>query len=69
MTDDEMPNRFLKMTQIKNSTAKDYITLAFKHINQKSRNSAAEEKMVTQDISNLFLVDDIKKDSRSDKHK
>ena len=58
VTDGDIRKKFLDISQVKNSTAKDYMTEGFISIDQESRNGAAWKKMAAHNISNLVVLDD-----------
>ncbi|MFT9396087.1 MAG: KpsF/GutQ family sugar-phosphate isomerase [Lacticaseibacillus paracasei] len=58
VTDGDLRKKFLRVTTVKSSTAKDYMTEGFISIEQSARNGAAWKKMANHNISNLVVVDD-----------
>ncbi|WP_317763516.1 KpsF/GutQ family sugar-phosphate isomerase [Leuconostoc mesenteroides] len=61
ITDGDIRKKFLNISKVKGSTAKDYMTQGFISISEDKRNREAWRKMANYNISNLVVLDKDKK--------
>lgn len=61
ITDGDIRKKFLNISKVKGSTAKDYMTQGFISISENKRNREAWRKMANYNISNLVVLDKDKK--------
>ncbi|MDC2805389.1 KpsF/GutQ family sugar-phosphate isomerase [Leuconostoc sp. JNUCC 76] len=61
ITDGDIRKKFLNISRVKGSTAKDYMTQGFISISENKRNREAWRKMANYNISNLVVLDKDKK--------
>ena len=61
ITDGDIRKKFLNISRVKGSTAKDYMTQGFISISEDKRNREAWRKMANYNISNLVVLDKDKK--------
>ncbi|MCT4376502.1 KpsF/GutQ family sugar-phosphate isomerase [Leuconostoc suionicum] len=61
ITDGDIRKKFLNISKVKGSTAKDYMTQGFISISENKRNREAWRKMADYNISNLVVLDKDKK--------
>ncbi|QEA59744.1 KpsF/GutQ family sugar-phosphate isomerase [Leuconostoc koreense] len=61
ITDGDIRKKFLNISRVKGSTAKDYMTQGFISISENKRNREAWRKMANYNISNLVVLDNDKK--------
>ncbi|MGO0154470.1 KpsF/GutQ family sugar-phosphate isomerase [Leuconostoc mesenteroides] len=61
VTDGDIRKKFLNISKVKGSTAKDYMTQGFISISENKRNREAWRKMANYNISNLVVLDNDKK--------
>ncbi|WMY82030.1 KpsF/GutQ family sugar-phosphate isomerase [Leuconostoc mesenteroides] len=61
ITDGDIRKKFLNISKVKGSTAKDYMTQGFIGISEDKRNREAWRKMANYNISNLVVLDKDKK--------
>lgn len=61
VTDGDIRKKFLTISKVKGSTAKDYMTQGFISISENKRNREAWRKMANYNISNLVVLDNDKK--------
>ncbi|MFK8248548.1 SIS domain-containing protein [Leuconostoc mesenteroides] len=61
ITDGDIRKKFLHISKVKGSTAKDYMTQGFISISEDKRNREAWRKMANYNISNLVVLDKDKK--------
>lgn len=61
ITDGDIRKKFLNISKVKESTAKDYMTQGFISISEDKRNREAWRKMANYNISNLVVLDKDKK--------
>ncbi|WP_314405918.1 KpsF/GutQ family sugar-phosphate isomerase [Leuconostoc suionicum] len=61
ITDGDIRKKFLNISKVKGSTAKDYMTQGFISISENKRNREAWKKMANYNISNLVVLDKDKK--------
>lgn len=61
ITDGDIRKKFLNISKVKGSTAKDYMTQGFISISEDKRNREAWKKMANYNISNLVVLDKDKK--------
>lgn len=61
ITDGDIRKKFLNISKVKGSTAKDYMTQGFISISEDKRNREAWRKMANYNISNLVVLDKNKK--------
>ncbi|GMA69103.1 arabinose 5-phosphate isomerase [Leuconostoc litchii] len=61
ITDGDIRKKFLNISKVKGSTAKDYMTEGFISINENKRNREAWKKMANYNISNLVVLDNNQK--------
>lgn len=61
ITDGDIRKKFLNISKVKGSTAKDYMTQGFISISEDKRNREAWRKMANYNISNLVVLDRDKK--------
>ncbi|MGB4823900.1 MAG: KpsF/GutQ family sugar-phosphate isomerase [Leuconostoc mesenteroides] len=61
ITDGDIRKKFLNISKVKGSTAKDYMTQGFISISEDKRNREAWRKMSNYNISNLVVLDKDKK--------
>lgn len=61
ITDGDIRKKFLNISKVKGSTAKDYMTQGFISISEHKRNREAWRKMANYNISNLVVLDKDKK--------
>lgn len=57
ITDGDIRKKFLNISKVKGSTAKDYMTQGFISISEDKRNREAWRKMANYNISNLVVLD------------
>lgn len=59
VTDGDIRKKFLGISGVKGSVAKDYMTYGFISVNENDRNRDAWRKMANHNISNLVVLNDI----------
>lgn len=59
VTDSDIRKNIFDISQVKNSTARDYMIKGFISINQEARSGVTWKKMAAHNISNLVVLDDI----------